>query len=177
MFANKKISLIAAIDKNNGIGKNGQLLWHLPSDLKWMKQQTRYSQIIMGKNCYLDVIRYSKGKPLPERDNIVLSTRGVHDAHPDFIFFKSIDALEYFLKSEYSDKSRFFEKEKIYILGGQKIYEQFMPFADELIITHVHHQFEADTFFPDWDDSFKKVFEDSHRENELDFTFTIYTKE
>ncbi len=176
MFANKKITMIAAMDKNHGIGKDGQLLWHLPSDLKWMKQQTRYSPIIMGKNCYLDVIRYTKGKPLPDRDNIILTHGLKEPVHEDFFVQDSLSSLESFFLGHYPEKARYFEKETIYILGGQKVYEQFMPFADQLIITHVHHTFEADTFFPKWSDDFKKTYEDSHHENALDFTFTIYNR-
>lgn len=162
-----KISMIAAMDENNGIGKNGKLLWHLSKDLKWMKEKTMGHVIVMGRNSYLDIISYTKGKPLPGRTNVVLSSQSPESFQPDFIVCKTFDEVV----KKYSDE------EKIYILGGAQVYKALLPLADELIITHVHANYEADAFFPKWDNNkFIKTFEQKEEEKEINFTFTIYNK-
>lgn len=162
-----KISMIVAMDSNNGIGYNNKLLWSLPKDLKWLKEKTMGSVIIMGRNCYEDIITYTNGKPLPGRTNVILSSKEFSNIHSDFVVCRTIDEVLEKFKSE----------EKIFILGGGQIYNSFMPMADELIITHVHHTFKADVFFPKVDYSqYNKTYEEHESENNLNFTFTIYEK-
>ncbi len=163
-----KLTIIVAMDEKNGIGYQNTLLWHLPKDLKWFKEQTNNKIIVMGKNCYLDIISYTKGKPLPNRINVILSNSlKPSDVQPGFLIFKDKESLlEYFN----------YEKE-IFIVGGGQIYNQFIDAADELIITHVHKIFLADVFFPQIDYSnFIKIFEQQETENNINFTFTKYRK-
>jgi len=162
-----KISMIVAIDENNGIGNNNKLLWHLPKDLKWMKEKTMGKVIVMGRNSYEDIITYTKGKPLPGRTNVVLSSKDPSEFNEGFIVLKTIDQVF----------EKFANEEKIFILGGAQIYKSFLPFADELIITHVQEKFTADAFFPQVDYSaFNTVYKQDEQENGLNFTFKIYER-
>jgi len=162
-----KISMIVAMDENNGIGKEGQMLWHLPKDFKWMKDKTMGHVIVMGRNCYNDIIRYSKGKPLPGRKNIVLTSKNTETINEGFFIEKTISDI----------LSKYKNEDKIFILGGGQIYNAFLPYADELVITHVHQKFNADIFFPQVDYSkFNKIYEQNEEEKNIKFTFTIYDK-
>lgn len=162
-----KISMIVAMDENNGIGNNNKLLWHLPKDLKWMKEKTMSRVIVMGRNSYEDIITYTKGKPLPGRTNVVLSSKDPSEFNEGFIVLKSIDEVI----------EKFSSEEKIFILGGAQIYKSFLPFADELIITHVYTKLQADAFFPQVDYSqFNTVYEQDEEDNGLNFTFKIYER-
>lgn len=162
-----KISMIVAMEQNNGIGNNNKLLWHIPKDLKWMKEKTMGHVIVMGRNSYEDIITYTKGKPLPGRTNVVLSSKDPSEFHDGFIVLKSFDEVV----------KRFTNEEKIFILGGAQVYKSLLSQADELIITHVHSKFEADAFFPEVDYSkFTTVYQKDEEENGLSFTFTIYKK-
>lgn len=159
--------MIVAIDENNGIGNNNKLLWHLPKDLKWMKEKTMGKVIVMGRNSYEDIITYTKGKPLPGRTNVVLSSKDPSEFNEGFIVLKTIDQVF----------EKFANEEKIFILGGAQIYKSFLPFADELIITHVQEKFTADAFFPQVDYSaFNTVYKQDEQENGLNFTFKIYER-
>jgi dihydrofolate reductase len=163
-----ELKIIVAMDEQNGIGYNNKLLWHLPKDLKWFKEQTNNKIIIMGKNCYLDIISYTKGKPLPNRVNVILSkSLKPKDVQPGFLIFKD---KEYLLK--------YFSYEKeIFIIGGGQIYNEFINQADELIVTHVHKTFLADVFFPQINYSnFITIFEQQETENNINYTFTKYRK-
>ncbi len=163
-----EIKLIVAMDEKNGIGYNNKLLWHLPKDLKWFKEQTNDKIIVMGKNCYLDICSYTKGKPLPNRINVILSSSLTpKDVQPGFLIFKDKKSLlEYFS----------YERE-IFIIGGGQIYNEFIKEADELIVTHVHKHYLADVFFPKLEYSnFIKIFEQNETENNIHFTFTKYRK-
>ncbi len=159
--------MIVAMDENNAIGNKGALLWHLPKDLKWMKEKTMNHVIVYGRNSYVDIIKYTKGKPLPGRTNIVLSSKDPSEFNEGFVVLKSFDEVV----------KKFWNEEKIFILGGAQIYNSLLPLADELIITHVHSKFEADAFFPQVDYSqFNTVYQQHEQENGLSFTFTIYEK-
>lgn len=159
--------MIVAIDENNAIGNKGQLLWHLPKDLKWMKEKTMGHVIVYGKNSYKDIITYTKGKPLPGRTNVILSSSDPSEFNEGFVVLKNFDEVV----------QKFSKEEKIFILGGAQVYKSLISLADELIITHVHAKFEADAFFPQVDYSqFNNVYEQKEQENGLSFTFKIYEK-
>lgn len=160
----KKISLIAAIAENNVIGKDNQMPWHLPDDLKWFKKHTTGCDVIMGKNTFYSL----PVRPLPKRKNIVI-TRS-NEAIDGCVMASSIeDAIE---KMEP-------EKEN-FVIGGGIIFEQFMSIAQKLYITKVHHSFEGDTFFPQIDPSvWKLTFSEEHPADEkhaYSFTFQVYEK-
>ena len=128
------MNLIVAISENYAIGKAGDLLCHLPNDLKHFKELTTGATVVMGKNTFYSLPR----RPLPNRRNIVL-TRDTAFAEQGIEVAHSIDALNSLLLSN----------ESVFIIGGGEVYKQFIPLVDRLYITHIHHIWEdADTFFP-----------------------------
>ncbi len=128
------LSLIVAIDENNAIGINGDMLCHLPNDLRHFKETTQGHTVIMGKRTLFSLPKY----PLPNRRNIVLSSQ------PD----TTIQGVEWVTSIEEA-KQAIQPDEEAFITGGGVVYKQFMPIADKLYITHIHHAFKAaDTYFP-----------------------------
>jgi dihydrofolate reductase len=126
------ITMIAAAAENNALGKNNELVWHLPNDFKRFKNLTSGHHIIMGRKTF-----ESFPKPLPNRTHIVI-TRQKNYAPAGCIVVHSIEeAIEICPKNENS-----------YIIGGGEIYTLAMPFSDKIELTLVHHSFEADAFFP-----------------------------
>lgn len=158
------ITIIAAIARNNALGKNNKLIWHLPADLKRFKNITNGHHIIMGRKTF-----ESLGKPLPNRTTIII-TRNKNYKVKDCIVVNSLkEALE---------KAN--EDENPYILGGAEIYKQAMNLADQLDVTLIHHEFQADAFFPEID---KSIWKESSREdfkadekNKYDYSFVCYKK-
>jgi dihydrofolate reductase len=125
----KKISLIVAMDEAGGIGWANRLLCHLPADLKYFKAMTLHKPIVMGRKTYESI-----GRPLPDRENIVLSR--CESALPGVQVVHMI--------SEVIELSA----PEIMIIGGAEIFKLFLPLATDLYITRIHHCFEADVFFP-----------------------------
>ena len=156
------IILIAAISKNNEIGKNNQLLWHLPDDFKRFKTLTTGHYIIMGRKTF-----ESFPKPLPNRTHIIISRQKNYAVENCIVVSSLEEAIKVCPKNE-----------DIYIIGGGEIYKQSIDFADKLEITLVDHDFEADTFFPEIDENKWKIdFEEFHPKDErhlYDFTFLTY---
>lgn len=136
------ISLIAAIGRNRELGKDNQLVWHIPEDLKFFQDKTKNHVVIMGRNTYESI-----GKPLPNRTNIVLS-RNIDLKISDCIVVDSLKRAFEVAKER--------EKEEIFVIGGAKVYAESLPFADKLYLTMIHKTAEADTYFPKFD-NFKKI--------------------
>lgn len=158
------ITIIAAIAEKNALGKDNNLIWHLPADLKRFKKVTTGHHILMGRNTFESI-----GKPLPNRTSIII-TRNEHYTQEGCIVVNSIEkAIE--VAHEDTD---------IFIIGGAQIYEQAISIADRLDITEVHHQFEADVFFPEIDPLNWKVVarEDFKRDdkNAYDYSFVSYIR-
>ena len=131
------LSIIVAVAENYAIGKKGDLLCHLPNDLKHFKEVTSGKTVLMGERTFYSLPKH----PLPNRRNIVLTDvagktfDGAEAAY-------SIDQLLELVKDE----------EEAFVIGGGMVYRQMMPLADKLYITHIHHSWEdADTFFPEID--------------------------
>lgn len=132
----KPISIIVAIARNNAIGKNNQLLWHIPEDLKRFKSLTTGHTIVMGKRTFESL----PVRPLPNRRSIVI-TDIAGEQIPGCDMAYSID--EAIAKMD--------ETRENFIIGGGMVYRQFMPLADKLYLTLVHKDFDADTFYTDID--------------------------
>jgi dihydrofolate reductase len=130
------ISIIVAIAENNAIGKNNDLLWHIPEDLKRFKKLTMGHSVIMGKRTYESLPR----RPLQNRINIVVTDDPKDNFDQCAMAFSIEEALN---KSNPSDEN--------FVIGGASIYRQFLPFSDRLYITRVNKSFEADVFFPEID--------------------------
>jgi len=127
------ITIIVAVDRNNGIGYNNNLLAHIPGDLQRFKQITMGHCLIMGKKTWESL----PVRPLPGRQNIVLTDNEL-DCFDCALTARSIDeALDLCQQGK-----------EIFIIGGGSVYMQFMPLADRLMVTHIDREFTADTYFP-----------------------------
>ncbi len=145
-----KIIIIAALAENRGIGKDNNLLWHLPADMKFFKEQTTGHVIITGRKNYESIPE--KFRPLPDRINIVV-TRDKNYVAPGAII---VHTIEEGIKMA-QDKNA----EKCFIIGGGQIYKEVLEknMAHEMIITRVDANLEADTFFPEiHEDKWEKTF-------------------
>jgi dihydrofolate reductase len=152
------LAAIVATDLNNAIGKNNQLLWHLPADLKFFKNTTMGCPIIMGRKTFESI-----GRLLPGRKNIIITRN--HG-------FK-YDGADVYHSVEEAIKNC--TDEKIFIIGGAEIYKLSIHLLDELYVTKVKHEFEADTFYPEIKNSeFELVWEECHsadEKNNYDYCF------
>ena len=127
------LSIIVAIAENYAIGKDNELLWHLPDDLKRFKKITSGNKVIMVRNTFLSL----PFRPLKNRENIVITD------NPDEIFegCTVVNSIKEAIGKCSGD-------EECFIIGGASIYKQMLPFTDRLYITWVHKEFEGDVFFP-----------------------------
>jgi len=130
---------IVAVTSNWGIGLAGELLLKLPEDMKRFKEMTIGKVVIMGSKTYKSL---PNGQPLPERNNIVLSTNPNLN-HRGIIQAECLKDLFSYLKKLNTDD--------IYIIGGQSIYEQFLPFCSEALVTRINADFSYDRYFPSLD--------------------------
>ncbi len=158
------ITLIAAVAKNNALGKDNQLLWHLSNDFKRFKNITSGHNIIMGRKTF-----ESFPKPLPNRTHIIITRQKNYTAENCIV----VDSLEKAIAV--SPKG-----EEIFIIGGGEIYSQSIEMANKLDITRVHHAFDADTFFPEIDlKKWELTATEFHPKDEkhlFDFTFQTYLR-
>jgi dihydrofolate reductase len=159
------ISIIAAVSEDLGIGKDNNLLWHIPEDLKRFKKLTYGKTVIMGKKTWESLPK----RPLPGRKNIVITDVQGECIDCSITAYSIDDALRKCEKGE-----------EIFIIGGGSIYRQFMPVADRLYLTHVHKKSPADIFFPKIDRRiWKVVFKDeciSEDDNRIPYSYVIYEK-
>ena len=128
------VTIVVAIAENYAIGKNNQLLWHMPADLKHFKQITSGHTVIMGRRTYDSV-----GKPLPNRRNIIITRQDI--SIPGCEVVKSVDEALELCAGE----------EEVFIVGGAEIYKLAMDQTDRIYLTIIHHSFDADTVFPEID--------------------------
>jgi len=158
--------IMAAKAKNNVIGKDNDLIWHLPADLKFFKQTTKGHTLIMGRKTF-----ESLANPLPHRDSWIVTRNRDYSADGITTFLSIKSAIR---AAEQKGL------ETVFILGGGEIYRQSMDLADKLIITEVHENFEGDTFFPEIDQSiWKEVSREEHKadeKNKYDFAFVEYLR-
>ena len=142
-----KITLIATMDGKDGIGKNGTLPWHIPADLKHFKDYTDGKVCVMGRKTWDSL----PVKPLPNRENIVVSG--------DIDFIEQLNEIDIdhcpdtVVKSIDSAIGEGFNlnADELVIIGGASIYEQFLPHATHMVLTHIDREYDCDTFFPEFD--------------------------
>lgn len=132
------ISIIVAVSENNVIGKDNQLIWHLPADMKYFKEKTTGHCIITGRKNYESIPE--KFRPLPNRTNIIITRQRDYQA-PGAIIVGSIE--------EAISEAKETGDSEIFIIGGGEIFTQTMRIADKIYLTKVHQSFEGDTFFPE----------------------------
>lgn len=161
------MTIIAALDENNAIGNNNLLLWHLPLDLKRFKSLTQNHVILMGRKTF-----ESLGRPLPNRQNMVISSKADYPVPDNVYLFSSLSEAIEVARSKDSNP---------YIIGGGTIYSQALKYADTLELTLVHTQIDkADTYFPEIDFSeWNKTFDEFHPKDDkhlYDFRFVTYQR-
>lgn len=160
------VSMIAAIGKNNELGKDNQLLWHLPNDLKFFKKHTQGHCVIMGRNTLESI-----GRALPNRKNIMVSQTGSTDIEQVAKAVSIPDAIEMARESG---------EDECFIIGGGKIYIEAIDMSDRLYITRVDATFDADVHFPqtDWDEWKLISKEDFYKDekHDYDYSFEIYER-
>jgi dihydrofolate reductase len=139
-----KVRLIVAMDNERGIGKNNDLMWHLPADMKFFKETTLGHIVVMGRKNFDSIPE--RFRPLVGRENVVL-TRNTDFLAENCQVFHSLEAC---LAAYENETERY-----VYIIGGGQIYKQALQLncVDELFITHVDHVYGADTFFPEIDEN------------------------
>jgi dihydrofolate reductase len=151
------ISIIAAVGKNRAIGRNNQLLWHIPEDMAHFKEKTMGKTVVMGDKTFLSI-----GKPLPGRRNVVVTLDPNFMAEGVEISNSLDDILEAAQKSP----------EEIFVIGGGQIYAKSLPHADKLYLTVVDDSpTDADTFFPDYSAFSKEIFLKENNNGKYNFTF------
>ena len=154
------ISIIAAIGKNNELGLNNDLIWHLPNDLKYFKETTLNQTIVMGYNTFV-----SLGRVLPNRKHVVLSLEKVK-LPEEVIQFNNLDDLNNYIKGK-----------DVFIIGGASMYKQFIDKASRLYLTEIDDTHEADVYFPKFDKNlFDKKILGTNSDNGINYTFTLYER-
>ncbi len=126
------LSIIVAADRNNVIGKDNALIWHLPNDLRYFKEKTTGHAIIMGRRTFESV-----GKPLPNRRNIIITRNSDFKADGCVVVTSLNEALQLVSPDDEN-----------FIVGGEDIYRQALPLADRVYLTRIDHAFEGDRHFP-----------------------------
>ena len=158
-----EIVLIAAVDINLAIGKEGKIPWDIKEDLKFFRQNTENTAIVMGRATYDSI-----GRPLPNRKNIVM-TRSIQGRD---------GVVEVSSTQEAINEARSYS-EKVNIIGGEYIYKEFLPLATKLLITEIELEVDsADAFFPKWDFKiWKEISRQKSSENGINFSFVEYVKD
>jgi len=159
-------SIIAAVGANNVIGKNNDLVWHLPADLKFFKSKTSGHFVIMGRKTF-----ESFNKPLPNRTHIIITRQPDYDFKDGYV----VDDLG---KAFSIAKAR--NQQEAFVLGGGEIYKQAINDCDRLYITEIKANFDGDTFFPIIDKSiWKEIKREEHApddKNKYPYAFVTYEK-
>lgn len=166
MSTRPEIILIAAVAKKNRvIGKDNDLPWHIPEDLQRFKRLTTGRPLLMGRRTFESIV-HQFGGPLPDRRLVVLTSQGSFAEYPDVETYASIEEAIAALR----------DSERLFIGGGQSIYEQFLPAADRLELTLVEGHYEGDTYFPKYEHLVDLVFEQTAEEPRDGFRFVTYER-
>ena len=160
------MNLIVAVDQNWAIGKNNSLLVRIPEDQKFFRQTTTGHVVVMGRKT---LESFPNKIPLPNRVNIVLTKNQAYQAK-DAIIVHSVEELFDVLKN-YEDK-------EIFVIGGQSIYEQLLPYCDVAHVTKIDYSYEADAYFPNLDKMPEwEIVADSDEHTYFDLEYTFYKYE
>lgn len=155
------ISIIAAIGKNNELGKDNNLIWHIKGDLAHFKELTMHKKIVMGASTYK-----SLPKKLEGREYIILS-KSLNNI-PDAGVYSNFDDLINYLNTL---------DEEVMIIGGASIYKLFLPYAEVLYLTEIEEESNADVYFPEFDKkAFTKTFSEEHVDDNIKYKFVTYVR-
>ncbi len=158
----KNITLIAAIGKNRELGYNNDLIWKIPEDLKFFRDNTMGKYIVMGMNTL-----NSLPKLLPGRKHVVLTHKEV-ELDTDVIVVHSVEELLSFIETL---------NEEVMIIGGASIYKQMIDYADKMILTEINSQSEADVYFPEFsNDDWNCEVLSNHQYNEINYSHVVYMR-
>ncbi len=161
-----KVSIIVAVATNNAIGKDNDLLWHLPADMKYFKEITNGHHILTGRKNYESIPE--KFRPLPNRTNIVITRNKNYQAPGAYVFAAIQEGISFAEKNGETE---------LFIIGGGEIYRQCIEqnLVRKIYLTRVHQNFEADTFFPELDENYWQItaenFKEKDEKNKIDCTF------
>lgn len=156
------ISMIAAIGtKTRALGKDGDLVWDIPEDLKRFRAITRGHPVIMGRKTWESIPE--KNRPMPNRMNIVVSRNADYVASGAIVCTSLPDALEQAKTGEGA--------EEVFIIGGSYLFEEALSYTDRLYLTLVHDDAPGDVFFPDYSEFTKEIEREEHLEHLPPFTY------
>lgn len=161
------MKLILAADRNWAIGKDGDLLCHLPGDLKYFKEKTVGKTVIMGRGTLESL---PGKKPLPKRENIVISGNPDY-AVPGAVVLHSHEELFDYIRDKDSDE--------VVVMGGGRVYRELLPYCDTCYITRIYESFDADTWFVNLDEmpEFEIVWQSElQEENGIQYRFLEYRR-
>jgi dihydrofolate reductase len=158
------LTIIAAIANNNALGKDNDLIWHLPADLIRFKKTTTDHHIIMGRNTFESI-----GKPLPNRTTVIISRNKDYKVLGCVV----VNSLKEALNIAKNDESPF-------IIGGGQVYKEAIELADRLDITEVHYNFDADVYFPEIDPNIwretSRIYFEADEKNKYAYSFVSYIR-
>lgn len=155
------ISLIAAVGKNNELGLDNHLIFNIPGDLKFFRNITLGKTVIMGRKTYESI-----GKPLPKRINIVVSN-SLKETDGITIINSFEEVLEKYLNSD----------EEVFIIGGESLYNYFINYAQNIYLTKVYANADADKYFPSFDESnYEQTLLGENKENNLEYKHILYRR-
>ncbi len=158
--------LIASADKNWAIGKENRLLVTIPNDMKQFQRMTMGQIVVMGRKTFES---FPNGLPLAGRENVILTRRKDYKVK-HAVAVHDLDSLKSWLKGK---------KEEIYVIGGEQVYRQLLPFCDTAYITKINHQYEADAYLPDLDKAADWELVKTGGEQtyfDLEYMFTVYQR-
>ena len=154
------ITLITACSKNRVIGKDNELIWHLPEDLKRFKKLTTNKVVVMGRKTYESI-----GRPLPNRTNIILTRKKD---------FKPTGCIVY---NNINDVLSIFDKSDVWVIGGGQVYKQFLKHANKIELTFLDKEFDGDSFFPILNkDDWEITNLEERSSDDLDFKYITYER-
>lgn len=162
-----KLSILVAVSENGVIGKQGELPWRLPDELKYVKRTTLGHCLLMGRKTYESI-----GRPLPGRTSIVVSRQADYAPHPEVVVVHDYEA------GVAAARER--GETELFVFGGESLYAEALPRADRLYLTRVHAEIEGDAHFPAFDaDAWKCTREERHEADERHahpFSFCVYER-
>lgn len=158
------LAIIVAMDEQRLIGKDNDLPWKISADLQYFRRTTMGKPIIMGRNTHESI-----GRPLPGRQNIVISSQQNYKAEGCDVVHSIDDAL-----------ALCHDAEQVMVMGGASLYQQILPLADFLYLTRVHASLDGDTWFPEWSEQdWQLISSEDHQadeNNEFDYSFQLYQR-
>ena len=157
-----RLILIAAVGKNGELGKNNDLIWHIKEDMKFFKEKTINHHVLMGKNTFL-----SLPSMLKDRTHIVLTTNKDVTYENVIVLHSLNEALKYISSID----------DDVYVIGGAKIYEEFLPYVENIYLTEIDAESLADVYFPNFDkNNFNKEILATNEEKGIKYQMCVYRK-